>query len=149
MNFSPIALQIMSGFIWNATGLKCVKREYSLRQILNLSLSRCFWGSFVNRTQNSTENSKPFLRLRLGRRSVVRPPSNGEGLRDIQNSMSTVLDTRFHIWFIMTVYCKMRQILLQNAKAILLQNATEVYNKIRQVFYYKMELFYYRMRQLS
>ena len=34
------------------------------------------------------------------------------------------LDTSFHIWFIMTVYSKMRQILLQNAAAILLQNAT-------------------------
>ena len=34
---------------------------------------------------------------------------------------------RFPLWFAMTVYYKMRQILLQNATAILLQNATEVY----------------------
>ena len=34
----------------------------------------------------------------------------------------------------MTVYYKKRQILLQNATAILLQNATEVYYKRRQVF---------------
>ena len=38
----------------------------------------------------------------------------------------------------MTVYFKMQQILLQNAIANLLQNATEVYHKMRQAFYYKM-----------
>ena len=38
----------------------------------------------------------------------------------------------------MAVYHKMRQILLQNAAAILLQNATEVYCKMGRVFYYKM-----------
>ena len=48
----------------------------------------------------------------------------------------------------MTVYCKMRQMLLQNATAILLQNATEVYYKMRRVFYYKMRQFYYKMQQL-
>ena len=33
----------------------------------------------------------------------------------------------------MTVYYKMRQILLRNATAILLQNATEVYYKMRRL----------------
>ena len=42
----------------------------------------------------------------------------------------------------------MRQMLLQNAIAILLQNETEVYCKMRQVFYYKMRQFYNKMRQL-
>ena len=42
----------------------------------------------------------------------------------------------------------MRQMILQNAKAILLQNATEVCYKIRQFFYYKMRQFYYKIRQL-
>ena len=43
--------------------------------------------------------------------------------------------------------------LLQNATAILLQNATEAYYKICQVFfikcdsYYKMRQFYYKMQQ--
>ena len=41
----------------------------------------------------------------------------------------------------------MLQILLQNAKAILLPNATEIYYKIRQVFY-KMRQFYHKMQQL-
>ena len=76
------------------------------------------------------------------------PPSNGEGVRDIQHSMRMIPDTKFHIWLNMTRYCKMRQILLQNGTAILLQNATEVYCKLRQVSYYKMRQFYYKMRQL-
>ena len=92
------------------------------------------------RTQNSSKNSKPFWKLSFGRGSVLRPSCNGEGLRNIQHSMSTVLDR--------TVFYKMRQILLQNATAVLLQNATEVYYKMRQVFYYKMRQFYYKMRQL-
>ena len=48
----------------------------------------------------------------------------------------------------MTVYYKMRQMLLQNASGFLLQNATEVYYKMPQVFYYKVRQFYYEMRQL-
>ena len=98
--------------------------------------------------QNSSENFKPFWRMRFGRRSVVRPPSNGEGFKNIQHIMSLILNTRFYIWFIMTVYYKMRQILLQNATATLLQNTTEGYYKLSQVFYYKMRQFYYKMRQL-
>ena len=50
----------------------------------------------------------------------------------------------------MTVYYKMRQTLLQNASAILLQNAAEVYYKMRQVFCYKFTKCdsYYNMRRL-
>ena len=48
----------------------------------------------------------------------------------------------------MTLYYKMRQILLQNATVILLQIATEVYYKMPQVFCYKMRQFYYKMRLL-
>ena len=49
---------------------------------------------------------------------------------------------------IMRIYYKMRQILLQIAVAILLQNSTEVYLKMRQLFYYKMREFYYKMHQI-
>ena len=42
--------------------------------------------------------------------------------------MSMALDTSFHILFIMTLYYKMRQILLQNATAVLLQNAIVITN---------------------
>ena len=39
----------------------------------------------------------------------------------------------------MALYCKMREILLQNATAILPQNATKIYYLIRQGFYCKMQ----------
>ena len=107
---------------------------------------------FVNRTQNSSENSKPLWKLRFERGSIVRPLSNGDGLWDIQHSMSMVLDTGFHIWFVMTVYYKMRQILLQNAIAMLLQNASGFLlcgSFIAKCdSYYKLPWFYYKMRQL-
>ena len=38
--------------------------------------------------------------------------------------------------------------LLQIETAILLQNPTDVYYKMHQVFYYKMRQFYYKTRQL-
>ena len=70
------------------------------------------------------------------------------------------IELRFHNWFVMTVYYKMWQILLQNATSILLQNAAKVYYKLHQVFitkchsfitkcdsYYKMRRFYYKFRQ--
>ena len=47
----------------------------------------------------------------------------------------------------MTLYHKMRKILLQNATAILLQNVTEVYYKMRRFFISKCDS-YYKMRRL-
>ena len=38
--------------------------------------------------------------------------------------------------------------LLQNARAILVQNAKQVYHKMRQVFYYKWRQLYYKIHQL-
>ena len=121
------------------TWLKWFKRENLLSQILNLTLPKCFYGSFVNRTQNSSQNCKLFWRLRLGRGSIVHPPSNRKGLRDIQHSMSMVPDTvsylihcdtflqnatdtitKFDSYFI----TKCDKSLLQNASGFLLQNAT-------------------------
>ena len=77
--------------------------------------------------QKSSENSKPLWKLRCERGSVLHPPSNGKGLRDIEHSMRTVLDTGFNNWFFMTLYYKIWQMLLQNGTTILLQNATNVY----------------------
>ena len=55
----------------------------------------------------------------------------------------------------MTVYHKIRKILLQNAITVLLQNATEVYCKMRRDSiitkcgsYYKLRRFHYKMRRL-
>ena len=42
----------------------------------------------------------------------------------------------------------MRQILLQNATAVLSQSVTEVYYEMRQFFCYEVRQFYYKMRQL-
>ena len=125
--------------------LKCVKREYSLGHTLNLSLPKCFYGSFVNKTQNLWENSTPFWKLRLGKEPSVRPPSNGEGLCDIQHSMSIVLDTRLHLVKYLIYYDTLvqnaidiitkcnnylitkcgRSLLLYNT-TVLLQNATAI-----------------------
>lgn len=71
---------------------------------------------------------KQFWRLNFGRGSFVLPCSNGKRLRDIQHNINIVLASRFHIRFIITVLLqiltdiikKMRQILLENAVAILL-----------------------------
>ena len=42
----------------------------------------------------------------------------------------------------------MRQILLQCPAATLLQNATKVYYKMHQRFYYRIRQLYYKMRQV-
>ena len=130
------------------TRLKWVKREHSLPQMLDLSLPKCFSGSFVNRTQNSSKSSKPLQWLHFERWSVVHPPSNGDGLRDIQHSMSMVLYTRFIfdslIWQFITkydrCYYKCDSFLITKCDKSLLQYASD--------FYYKRRQFYYKMRQL-
>ena len=38
--------------------------------------------------------------------------------------------------------------LLQNATAMLLQNVMKIYYKMRKVFDYKMQQFYYKLKQL-
>ena len=117
--------------------------------------------------QKSSENSKPLWKLRFERGSVVQPPSNGKELRDTEHSTSTVLETGFNIWFIMTLYYKIWQMLLQNGTTILLQNATNVYfllqnatvllhnatvitndNHQRQIFQIAKGDFYYKIWRL-
>ena len=88
-------------------------------------------------TQVSRKNSKPFGSFQSEKRTEIDSSSKDKVLWDIDYKMSMVLDTRkssfgsqllwFHIWFIMTLYYKIRQTLLQNTKAILLQNATNIY----------------------
>ena len=48
---------------------------------------------------------------------------------------------QLHIWLLMTLNYIFRQILLQNATAILLQDMAKVYCKMRQDFYYKLRRF--------
>ena len=117
----------------------------------------------------SSKNS--LRRLRSGKGAVIHPASRKEGLWNIGHSMIMVLDIkksdfgnqqciRFHIWFIIRLYCKMRET-FQNATAILLQNTIKIYYKMSQVFYckmrhfitncnscYKVYQFYYKMQRL-
>ena len=44
---------------------------------------------------------------------------------------------QFHIWIFMGLFYKMRQNLLHNATAILFQDTTKIYFRMRQFFYYK------------
>ena len=59
-----------------------------------------------------------------------------------------------HIWFIMILYSKTRQILLQNTAVVFLQNAIKIYYKLCQFFIYKYDSFiakcdsYYKMMNL-
>ena len=82
--YRPANLANQHFYLECCTGLEWVKREHSLPHVLNLSLPKSFLESFVYRTQNSGQSSTPFWRLRLKRGSFVRPPSNGEGFKDIQ-----------------------------------------------------------------
>ena len=75
----------------------------------------------------------PFWRLRFGKESAVRHPSNGEGLTDIQHSMSM-----FSYLIHYDTLLQNATDFVKNATAILLQNVTEVYYKMRQVFNYKI-----------
>ena len=77
--------------------MKWVKIEYSLSYILSLDCQNVSKQVLLAEPKIQSEFSKPFWRLRLRRGSVGRPPSNGEGFRDIQHSMSTVLDPGVYI----------------------------------------------------
>ena len=101
-------------------------------------------------------------------RVSLHPLSNGKGLRDTKHNMGMVLDTRFHIWFILRVYYKMWQkfirkcdsyfitkcdrSLLQNALGFLLQNTTVLLQNATVItncddFIAKRDS-YYKMRRL-
>ena len=100
--------------------------------------------------QISVENSKQIWNILSEGATKILPPSpllsKDEELRDIDHIMKIgnlilcVSSVSFHIWFIMTVYYKMRQIcdsyfttkcdrrLLQNTSGFLLENTTVTTN---------------------
>ena len=47
-----------------------------------------------------------------------------------------------------TKYYRVKQIILQNGTAMLLQNMTKVHYKTCQIYYSKMQRFYYKLLQL-
>ena len=73
------------------------------------------------------------------------PLSKDEGLKNIGHSMS-IRNLIFGVNSVTVSDLIRYDSLLQNATAILLQNATEVYNKMCQFFCCKMRQFYYKMR---
>ena len=73
---------------------------------------------------------------------------------NVGNLILAVNSVTVHTWFVMTVYDKMWQILLETGTAILLQSTTKFNYEICQVFikkcdiYYKFGLLYYKMPKL-
>ena len=96
-------------------------------------------------------NEVSFWSIRSRRMTKVLPPSTAlskdEELRDIGQSMS-IRNLLLGVSSVTVSYLIHYDSLLQNATAILLQNATEVYYKMRQVFHCKLRRFHYKMRQL-
>ena len=86
-------------------------------QVLNLSFSKGFYESFVSKAQILSKSLKPFWSLDSRRGTVIHPPSNDKGLREIRYRISITLDARecifgskqwleFRFSFIMTLYYK-------------------------------------------
>ena len=95
--------------------------EWRTPNLARTSLIKFYW--ILQNPRVTTLTVSELLREnQQGGKITSHPPRLG--LRNIQRTMSMLLDTRFRIWLIMTLYYKMWQILLQNATAILLQNAT-------------------------
>ena len=118
--------------------------------ILNLSVSKKFWGSFLHKALKSRKKFKPLWRLCSGRETVIHHPSKNKGLRNIWRIMRMVIHTKrsffgsqqwlqVNIWLIMTLYHKMWQISLQNATAILLQNVAKLVKKYVRFFISKSD----------
>ena len=63
-------------------------------QMLNFSMLKCFWGSFVDKGQISSNFSKQFWSLYLEKTPAIHPPSIEEGPEDIGCSRSVVLYIR-------------------------------------------------------
>ena len=85
----------------------------------------------------------------FGKATEIHPLSKDGGLRVIEFKMSIAIDTRkcnlgsqqwlwFYVRFIVTLYYKTRQALLQNATTILSKNTPKAYKICSSYFYNKM-----------
>ena len=90
--------------------------EWRIPNLTRTSLIKCHW--ILQNAKVTAFTVSELLRENQQGVSKITLFPHPPRLRDIQRSMSMLLDTRFHIWWIMTLYFKMRQILLQNATAI-------------------------------
>lgn len=87
------------------------------------------------------------LEMAFRQETVIHIPFKKEGLREIDYNMSMVLYTNLFSE-VSSDYSFLFGSLLQNATAILFQNATKVYYKMLEIFCYKMWQFYYKLRHL-
>ena len=127
---------------------------------LILKCVKIFLRKFSWQRPKSSKNS--LWRLHSERGTVIHPPFKKERLRNIGHTM--VLDIKkcnfgnqsaygFIFGLLWHFFKKCGRYYYKIATAILLQNATKVYYKMRQVFYYKKRQFakcnsYYKMRRL-
>ena len=125
-------------------------------------MSKYFYRGFLSNVQKSSKRS--LWRLRCGNKIVFHakeivyhPPSREEELKNIEHSMSMAVDTkasnfrnkqclRVHVWFIVTIYYKTRQLFFwQNISGVLLQNTTVITKCIDFISRWES---YYKMRRI-
>ena len=111
--------------------------------ILNLSMSKFFEGSLINRAHISSEDSKALWSLRsVSGRVMFLSFKDKKRSMDIEYTIGKILDTKKAIFWdskVTTIsYLVHHDTSLQITTVILSQNATKVYDKMRQVLYYKM-----------
>ena len=107
--------------------------------------------------QISVENSKQIWNILSEGVTKILPPfpllSKDEELRDIDHLMKIgnlilcVSSVSFHIWFIMTVYYKMRQLLYHKMRQTFITKYVRIFTR-KYNSYYKLQQFYYKMWQL-
>ena len=108
-----------------------------------------FLRKFCQQDPKFKRKFEAILEMAFCERVSLRPPSSGVELRDIQHSMSMILEARFYTWFIMIRYYKIWQMLLkcdknllQNDSGFSLQNATVLLQNVTVItkgdVYYKL-----------
>ena len=109
------------------------------------------------RAVKSSKTCKSFWWLRSGRGAVIHLPFRNEELKRIGHNMRMLLDTKgsvfgsqqwlwFNIWFILKLYYKIWQMLLQNLKSYIITKCDSFITKWESS--YKIRPFYHKMRQL-
>ena len=106
-------------------------------------MSKFFEGSLINRVRISSEDSKALWSLRsVSGRVMFLSFKDKKRSMDIEYTIGKILDTKQAIFLdskVTTIsYLVHHDTSLQITTVILSQNATKVYDKMRQVLYYKM-----------
>ena len=118
--------------------------EWRTPNLARTSLIKCYW--ILQNPRVTTLTVSELLREnQQGGKITSHPPRLG--LRNIQRTMSMLLDTRFHIWLIMTLYYKMRQKFITKCVRFFITKCDSFVTKCDS--YYKLRQFYYKLRQYS